>query len=154
MKKIDFKFIIQEQEKKFKIKIKKNNKNLFKSIYKEVSVFFKKVYWKNFFSIKYLFLTTKYFMKYKRDINRNTISILLPSRQRFFKFQRFMNSLIIKTLYNSRIEILVFLDDDDPEKNLYIKVNCKKYMKQRFKMHKRRLGLEHYNQHKTLKDKL
>ena len=45
MKKIDFKFIIQEQEKKFKEKIKKNNKNLFKSIYKEVSVFFKKVFY-------------------------------------------------------------------------------------------------------------
>jgi hypothetical protein len=129
MKKIDFKFIIQEQEKKFKIKIKKNNKNLFKSIYKEISVFFKKVYWKNFFSIKYLFLTTKYFMKYKKDINRNTISILLPSRQRFFKFQRFINSLIIKTLHNSRIEILVFLDEDDPEKNFYIKEINEIYIK-------------------------
>ena len=44
MKKIDFKSIIQEQQKKFKEKAKKNNKNLFKSIYKKILVFFKKFF--------------------------------------------------------------------------------------------------------------
>lgn len=129
MKKIDFKSIIQEQQKKFKEKAKKNNKNLFKSIYKEILVFFKKFFWKNFFNIKYLFLTIRYFSRYKKDANRNIVSILLPSRMRFFKFQRFINSLIIKTLHNSRIEILVLLDDDDPEINLYTKEINEIYIK-------------------------
>ena len=134
MKKIDFKSIIQEQQKKFKEKAKKNNKNLFKSIYKEILVFFKKFFWKNFFNIKYLFLTIRYFSRYKKDANRNIVSILLPSRMRFFKFQRFINSLIIKTLHNSRIEILVLLDDDDPEINLYTKEINEIYIKKLEKM--------------------
>ena len=134
MKKIDFKSIIQEQQKKFKEKAKKNNKNLFKSIYKEILVFFKKFFWKNFFNIKYLFLTIRYFSRYKKDANRNIVSILLPSRMRFFKFQIFINSLIIKTLHNSRIEILVLLDDDDPEINLYTKEINEIYIKKLEKM--------------------
>lgn len=42
MKKIDFKFIIQEQEKKFKIKIKKNNRISLKVSIKKYQFFLKK----------------------------------------------------------------------------------------------------------------
>ena len=113
MNKIDFKLIIQDQKKKFKTKIKKDKKNILQSIQKELLVFFKKFYWKNFFSIKYILLTILHFIK-KKKIKKNTISILLPTRCRFFKFKRFLDSLIKKTNYKHRIETLVFLDDDEP----------------------------------------
>jgi len=130
MNKIDFRLIIQDQKKKFKAKVKKDKKNILRSIQKEILVFFKKVYWKNFFNIKYILLTITYFIKNKKKkIKKNFISILLPTRCRFSKFKRFMDSLIKKTLHKHRIETLVFLDDDDPEKKLYVNVINKIYSK-------------------------
>jgi len=121
MNKIDFKLIIQDQKKKFKAKAGKDKKNILLSIKKEILVFLKKVYWKNFFNIKYILLTIAYFLKNKKKkIKKNTISLLLPTRCRFNKFKRFLDSLIKKTHHKYRIENLVFLDDDDPEKNLYV----------------------------------
>jgi len=74
MNKIDFRAIIQNQKKKFKAKVKKDKKNILRSIQKEILVFFKKVYWKNFFSIKYILLTIAYFIKYKKKkIKKNFI---------------------------------------------------------------------------------
>jgi len=66
MNKIDFKLIIQDQKKKFKAKAGKDKKNILLSIKKEILVFLKKVYWKNFFNIKYILLTIAYFLKNKK----------------------------------------------------------------------------------------
>ena len=113
--------IIEKQILSFKKKVNKNKKNIFKSILKEIKTTSKKLYWKSFFNLSY-FYKSFLFSVLKKKIEKNKISILIPTRERVLKFKRFISSIIEKTKYLDRCEILVLIDKDDPEKNKYFEL--------------------------------
>ncbi len=118
--------IIADQKLAFKKKTNKIKKNIFKSIIKEIKNFFKKNYWKILFIYKYYLITIIYYLNKKKNIFINKISILVPSRSRSKKLDRFLNTLNINTGNKLRIEFLLLLDKDEPEFSEYEKI-LKKY---------------------------
>ena len=118
--------IIADQKLDFKKKTNKIKKNIFKSIIKEIKNFFKKNYWKILFIYKYYLITIIYYLNKKKNIFINKISILVPSRSRSKKLDRFLNTLNINTGNKLRIEFLLLLDKDEPEFSEYEKI-LKKY---------------------------
>ncbi len=114
--------IIADQKLAFKKKKNKIKKNILRSIIKEIKNFFKKNYWKLFFNLHYYFKTIIFFINKNNDIFTNKISILIPSRSRSKKLDRFLKTLILKTANKLRIEILILLDVDEPEFDKYFKV--------------------------------
>ena len=77
--------------------------------------------------LKVLFFTYKFRLFIKR-INKFEISILLPTRERSKKFERFLNSLVLTCNDLSRIELLLLIDEDDKEINDYKNI-IKKYFR-------------------------
>ena len=111
--------IVDKQNLAYRRKVKKINKNIIKSFIKEIKTFSKKIYWKTFFYTSYYFKTI-FFFTLKKKIIENKISILIPTRERHVKFERFLESIIKNTLKKYRCEILVLIDLDDPEKDRYL----------------------------------
>ena len=95
----------------------KNLKNLFK-IKREILKGFKRVYWFSFTRIRYFILTLNSLIR-KAKVEKNKISLLLPTKERSNKFRRMMNSLDLTVYEKSRIEILILLDEDEKEMNSY-----------------------------------
>ena len=122
MKNSEVEKIINNQKLAFKKKANKLKKNIFLSIIKEFKNFFKKLYWKMFFNLVYFFRTIIYLKSKKKEIINNKISILIPSRSRYKKMERFLDSLKLKTKKLYRIELLLLLDSDEPELQGYLKV--------------------------------
>ena len=110
--------IIKKQNLSYRKKVSKNKKTIFKSIVKEIKTTSKKLYWKSFFNLSYFYKSFA-FSVLKKKIEKNKISILIPTRERVSKFKRFILSIIENTQYLDRCEILVLIDKDDPEKNKY-----------------------------------
>ena len=75
-----------------------------------------------FFNLVYFFRTIIYLKSKKKEIINNKISILIPSRSRYKKMERFLDSLKLKTKKLYRIELLLLLDSDEPELQGYLKV--------------------------------
>ena len=113
--------IIDRQNLAYRKKVKKINKSIVKSFSKEIRIFSKKIYWKSFFYISYFFKTV-FFQLSKKKIIENKISILIPTRERSVKFERFLKSILKTTLRKYRCEILVLIDLDDPEKVKYLEL--------------------------------
>ena len=121
--------IIEKQNLSYRSKVNKNKKNIFKSVVKEIKITSKKIYWKNKFLISYYYKSLVFFIS-KNKIIKSKISILIPTRERVLKFERFINSIIKNTYLIDRCEFLVLVDSDDPEKDEYIKfINSLKYQK-------------------------
>ena len=81
--------IVEKQNLSYRKKVSKNNKNFFKSILKEIKTSGKKLYWKSFFNISYLYKSLL-FLILKKKIVTNKISLLIPTRERVLKFDRFI----------------------------------------------------------------
>ena len=113
--------IIDRQNLAYRKKVKKINKSIIKSLNKEIKTFSKKIYWKSFFYISYLYKTV-FFQISKKNVIENKISILIPSRSRYKKMERFLDSLKLKTKKIHRIELLLLLDNDEPELRGYLDV--------------------------------
>jgi len=96
----------------------KKKRSIYQSIKKDIVKGIKRIYWFNYTLIKYYFLTIK-FKFLKKKINKFKISILLPTRERSKKFDRLLKSLISTCSDQSRIEILLLIDEDDSELELY-----------------------------------
>jgi len=111
--------IVDRQNLAYREKVKKIKKNIFKSAVKEIKTFSKKVYWKSFFYFSYYYKTIIFFVL-KKVIIENKISILIPTRERCVKFERFIKSILENTLKKNRCEVLVLIDLDDPEKDKYL----------------------------------
>tara|TARA_B110000027_G_scaffold74121_1_gene79081 strand:+ start:650 stop:1567 length:918 start_codon:yes stop_codon:yes gene_type:complete len=115
------KSIINKQNLAYRKKVKKANKSIVKSFIKEIKTFSKKIYWKSFFYAFYYYKTVFFFLSNKKIIE-NKISILIPTRERHLKFERFLKSILKTTLKKYRCEILILIDLDDPEKNRYLDI--------------------------------
>ena len=113
--------IVEKQNLSYRSRVNKNKKKILKSIVKEIKITSKKIYWKNKFLISY-YLKSLIFLFSKHKITTNKVSILIPTRERVVKFERFMNSIIKNTQFIHRCEFLVLVDTDDPEKQEYIKL--------------------------------
>jgi hypothetical protein len=94
----------------------KNKNNIFLRIIKEVNNFFKKLYWKSYLDIKYLF----YDLFYKKKIIKKNISMICITRERTIGFERLLKNIIKKTKDISRIEFLFLIDYDDKFKKKYL----------------------------------
>ena len=113
--------IIDKQNNAYREKVKKINRNIIKSLIKEIKTLCKKIYWKSIFNISY-FYKTIFFLLSNKTIIENKISILIPTRERYIKFERFLKSILKTTLKKNRCEILVLIDLDDPEKDRYLEL--------------------------------
>ena len=111
--------IIKKQNLLYRQKVSKNNKNIFKSIIKEIKTTSKKIYWKSFFYTFYFYKSFVFFILNKK-VTIKKISILIPTRERVIKFSRFVDSIIKNTGNLERCEILILIDKDDPEKTKYL----------------------------------
>ena len=112
--------IIANQKLAYKKKTNKIKKNIFRSIYKEIRNFFKKNYWNFLFNFNYYQKTL--FSISQNKILENKISILIPTRNRSKKLDRFLKTLNQKTFKLSRIELLILLDLDEPEFEDYTRI--------------------------------
>ena len=110
--------IVSDQKLAFKKKTNKIQKNVFKSIVKEIKNFFKKNYWKIKFTFDY-YKKTFLSLKNMKNIKINKISILIPTRNRSKKLDRFLNTLKLKTSKINRIELLILFDQDEPDLKNY-----------------------------------
>ena len=101
--------------------MKKNKRNILQSIKKDILKGFKRIYFFSYTIIKYYFITLKAnFLKKRQEKFR--ISLLLPTRERSKKFERLLESLIKTCKDQSRIEILLLIDEDDKEIYEYKKI--------------------------------
>ena len=99
----------------------KNSRTRLESIKKDILKGFKRIYWFSYTFIKYYFFTIK-FRLFNKKINKFKISILLPTRERSKKFERFLNSLFLTCNDLSRIELLLLVDEDDNEVDDYKRI--------------------------------
>ena len=99
----------------------KEKKSIYQSIKKDIFKGFKRLYFYTYTISKYYYLSLK-FRYSKKKIKKYKISILLPTRERSKKFNRMLNTLINTCNDISRIEILLLIDGDDKEINLYRKI--------------------------------
>ena len=99
----------------------KEKKSIYQSIKKDIFKGFKRLYFFTYTISKYYYLSLK-FRYSKKKIKKYKISILLPTRERSKKFNRMLNTLINTCNDISRIEILLLIDGDDKEINLYKKI--------------------------------
>ncbi len=103
--------IIEDQKLAYKKKTNKIKKTVIGSIIKEIRNFFKKRYWDIKFNLYYKIKS----LKNNKNFFENKISILIPSRKRSKKLERFLETLKIKTANLKRIELLILLDNDELE---------------------------------------
>ena len=109
----------------------KNNRNLFESINKDILKGFKRIYWYNYLRLKKLLLNLN-----SKELKRYNISILYPTRERPFKFNRMLNSLIDNCNDPSRINIMLLFDTDEPDLDKYKQViNDKLYKNLNFQIY-------------------
>ena len=117
--------------------MKKNKRSIYQSIKKDILKGIKRIYWFTYTLIKYYYLTTKFYLL-KKKTNKFKISILLPTRERSKKFKRMLKSLVSTCSDQSRIEMLLLIDEDDSElqlykdiikKDIFNKINFKLYIK-------------------------
>ena len=96
----------------------KKKRTLIQSIKKDIYKGFRRIKW--FWFTKFNFLLRSFFLKKK--IKKNKISLLIPSKQRVDKLSRLINSLLSKTTYIDRIYILVLIDENEKDKEDYLKL--------------------------------
>lgn len=111
--------------------MKKNERNLIQSINKDILKGLKRIYWYNYLNLKKVLLNFKL-----NQITKYNISILYPTRERSYKFNRMLNSLMKNCYDPSRINIMLLFDTDEPEldKYKYI-INDKLYKKLNFEIY-------------------
>ena len=110
--------IIEDQKLAYKKKTNKIKKTVIGSIIKEIRNFFKKRYWDIKFNLYYKIKS----LKNNKNFFENKISILIPSRKRSKKLERFLETLKKKTANLKRIELLILLDNDELEIENYRKL--------------------------------
>ena len=115
--------------------------NIKKKIQREILKGFKRIYWFNYTRIKYYILTLNKLIRQTKT-KKNKISLLLPSKERSKKFRRMMDSLSTTVHDKSRIEILLLLDENEKEKNLY-----KNLIKDNFNIFNIKIFEENINTH-------
>ena len=98
----------------------KEKRTIFQSVKKDFYKGFKRLYWFLYTRIFYYFLSTLFKVK-KKEIKEYKISLICPSRERVLKFSRMVNSLFQKVYKIENIEMLVLLDRNDKEIDLYKK---------------------------------
>lgn len=96
--------------------LKKQKKTLFESIYKELNVFFKKLYWFFYTNLKY-FLRT-YVVNQKRNVD-NKISLLMITKNRSKIFEETLNLIELNTNNLNKLEILILIDVEEIERKKY-----------------------------------
>jgi len=99
----------------------KKKRSVYESLNKDLKKGIKRFFWFSYTTIKYSILSL-IFNLYKKKINSYKISLLLPTRERSQKFGRMLNSLILTSSNKSRLEILLLLDENEPEINSYKKI--------------------------------
>ena len=94
----------------------KKKRTLFQSIKKDIL--------KGFSRIKWLAITNfNYYIRkifFKRQISYQTISLLIPSKQRVQKLNRLIESLKTNTNNLSRLHILILIDENEKDKQEYL----------------------------------
>ena len=96
----------------------KSKRKFYQSVKKDLIKGFRRFYWYSYTKIKYYFISLIFKIKNKKIIRHN-IALLCPTRERSKKFLRMIDSLN-KTCYDKqRIELLILIDDDEPEKVKY-----------------------------------
>lgn len=89
-----------------------------KKIKREIKKGLKRIFWSNYTKFKYCILTLIFIFK-KKKILKNKISLLLPSKERSNKFRRMMNSINNTISDKKRVELLLLLDENEIEIDLY-----------------------------------
>ena len=89
-----------------------------KKIKREILKGLKRIYWSNYTKVYYYILTLNFNFK-KKKIFKNKISLLLPSKERSKKFKRMMNSINNTISDKNRLELLLLLDENEIELDLY-----------------------------------
>ena len=94
----------------------KHNRTIYQSIKKDLIKGCRRFYWFFYCKLKYFY----YFNLQKTSNYKNLkISMLLPTRERSKKFLRLLESIEETCFLKERLEILLLLDSDDKEINLY-----------------------------------
>jgi len=99
----------------------KKKRSIYESLNKDFKKGIKRFFWFSYTTIKYSILSLMFYL-YKKKISSYKISLLLPTRERSQKFERMLNSLILTSFNKSRLEILLLLDENEPEINSYKKI--------------------------------
>jgi hypothetical protein len=107
--------------------LKKIKKPIHLSIAKDINKLFFLIYYFILSNLIYFYKTINFYL-FIKIIKKHKISILLPTRNRPQKFERMLISLIKKSYNIKRIELLIFIDNDDKEKKNYYKI-INKYKK-------------------------
>lgn len=96
----------------------KLKKTLYQSIKKDLIKGIRRLYWFSYTKSKYFFFSIKKFFHNKQS-NKLSISLLLPTRERSKKFIRLLNSINETCMFKERLNLLLLIDEDDKEINLY-----------------------------------
>ena len=96
----------------------KLRKTLYQSIKKDLIKGIRRLYWFSYTKSKYFFFSIKKFFHNKQS-NKLSISLLLPTRERSKKFIRLLNSINETCMFKERLNLLLLIDEDDKEINLY-----------------------------------
>ena len=86
--------LINKQNLSYRFKVNKHKKNFLRSFIKEIKTTGKKIYWKSLFNITYFYKTFNFLLS-NTHVTENKISILIPTRERVLKFERFLNSAFL-----------------------------------------------------------
>ena len=101
--------------------MKKKNRTLIESLKKDIFKGFKRLFWYFYTVNKYLILTILFKISQKKITNFK-ISLLCPTRERSIKFLRMLKSFKNTCNSYSSSEILILLDEDDNEIDIYKKI--------------------------------
>ena len=96
----------------------KAKRTLFQSIKKDLKKGVRRFYWYTYTKIKYHYLSLAFRIK-KKKITTHSIGLLCPTRERSKKFSRMLESLNNTCFDKKRIDLLILLDNDEPEKDSY-----------------------------------
>lgn len=105
----------------------KRKRNFIESIIKDLNKGFSRIFWYLYTNIKYNYLSFIFLVK-KNKVKDYGISVLVPTKNRSFKFKKMLQSLIKTKSPNFKIELLVFFDPYEEELNQYM-YTIKKYSK-------------------------
>ena len=111
--------------------LKKNKKTLFKSVSKELGVFFKKIYWFFYTNLKYYLRT--YVVNQKREVDNN-ISLIMITKNRSKIFEETLNLIESNTNNLNKLQILALIDEDEIESKKYHEIVKKKITKLNIKL--------------------
>ena len=99
----------------------KPKKTLYQSIKKDLIKGLRRSYWFSYTKTKYFIFSLIKFFKKKQN-TKLLISLLLPTRERSKKFIRLLNSINETCLFKERLNLLLLIDEDDKEIDLYKKI--------------------------------